>query len=1033
MSAADLPDPTPREWAVIAYLCGDNKELAPNIQKQVDDLLTFKGASHLHVAVQWDLPDGGERAVLNESGTWERERIDSVNTGDPEVFLTFLRWAFDRCPSERVLVVASGTGLLDPRASIGGPGHDRHLFTICNDATAADALSLSEVRRLFRHAVAISNRDQIDIVALDMRELQCLEVAYELEDAVSVLIAPQTRIPDSGWNFASVLRAMDDGLAQAAAATPLSAQDMAKLIVRTVGASYDLTHHGDLSLSALDLRALNPVASAFDTLSLAMVHSVGEELVWKARGAVALRLKPPQPPPDDSTDRIRMSEADVQLSVEREYLYDLPEMLTELAKELEQNAETAMVDLVVDHFAQLDPAGVAPVLESIDTACFTSGSRLRVPALQASIGDPKGTRRRLRQVLKRARTQALGVKAKSGQSAELSTLLTHADSKVGANRSWIEHWPDEVIAALDPDLANTYRVAFRQQQRLFHLSALTTRVLSLLKSGNTPDAGTGRIVPLILEHFVGPDSARATRHGGVSLYRPQDLDRLIASDYLDLRFNRKIHWTVLLAVVNLIDKHPRGLWRILSAVLATADNTTRAQLIDRIAGPGSVIAPFREQFVVLAPVKAFVLSLEPDPNAAIPVPAIPKGAADPQGRGPQAYRVRLELAEREAFISEVSSIVDPDAMRDVVTRLVELLKSSGGVTEADVKQLESLGETLGEDILQDLGIGTRDQCQRLARAHSRAAADSARVDALPLGADAPQGRLAQRRLCSWTPGVFTDRRRLTQVAGAGSAARAGGRQSDLGRASSRLRGRRGVAYRAELRSAGLRDGRADRFQARSRYPHQSGGHSIRDAATAPGRQLRHRAFRGPRGLRSEAAGVQCVAPERRTVLRTIHPQHAALAADAALAGIRERLRGRHERSAAADVSDRRLRHRERVPRSWGERVHRAAVADRRQRRGRNGADFLSAAAEGEADGGRSAATGESRRETALFRSRARARHVRSRGRRTRRAHLLGGSDSLRQFDRDDRAAGRGSGAGGAGDGRPGRRRRLRPLRPESHH
>jgi hypothetical protein len=70
MSAADLPDPTPREWAVIAYLCGDNKELAPNIQKQVDDLLTFKGASRLHVAVQWDLPDGGERAVLNESGTW---------------------------------------------------------------------------------------------------------------------------------------------------------------------------------------------------------------------------------------------------------------------------------------------------------------------------------------------------------------------------------------------------------------------------------------------------------------------------------------------------------------------------------------------------------------------------------------------------------------------------------------------------------------------------------------------------------------------------------------------------------------------------------------------------------------------------------------------------------------------------------------------------------------------------------------------------------------------------------------------------
>ena len=116
------------------------------------------------------------------------------------------------------MVVVSGTGLLDPRASFGGPDTDRaHLFTICDDATAGDALSLSEVGPMFRKAVDASARDRIDILAFDLRELQCLEVAYELEGIVDVLIAPQTRVPDSGWNFEVVLAECDAVLGQAAA------------------------------------------------------------------------------------------------------------------------------------------------------------------------------------------------------------------------------------------------------------------------------------------------------------------------------------------------------------------------------------------------------------------------------------------------------------------------------------------------------------------------------------------------------------------------------------------------------------------------------------------------------------------------------------------------------------------------------------------------------------------------------------------------------------------------------------------------
>jgi CHAT domain-containing protein len=114
-----------------------------------------------------------------------------------------------------------------------------------------------------------------------------------------------------------------------------------------------------------------------------------------------------------------------------------------------------------------------------------------------------------------------------------------------------------------------------------------------------------------------------------------------------------------------------------------------------------VIAPFREQFVVLAPVKAYVLSLEPDPTAAELMP----GSTSRDGAvRPNAYRVRLELAEREAFISELRSVVDADALEGVIAGLVDLLEPGTPLTRDDAKRIESLGETLGEDILQELGL-----------------------------------------------------------------------------------------------------------------------------------------------------------------------------------------------------------------------------------------------------------------------------------------------------------------------------------------
>ena len=56
-------------------------------------------------------------------------------------------------------------------------------------------------------------------------------------------------------------------------------------------------------------------------------------------------------------------------------------------------------------------------------------------------------------------------------------------------------------------------------------------------------------------------------------------------------------------------------------------------------------------------------------------------------------------------------MVDPDALQGVIDGLVKLLEPGTALTAADAKRIESLGETLGEDILQELGVKLTDASQ----------------------------------------------------------------------------------------------------------------------------------------------------------------------------------------------------------------------------------------------------------------------------------------------------------------------------------
>ena len=185
------------------------------------------------------------------------------------------------------------------------------------------------------------------------------------------------------------------------------------------------------------------------------------------------------------------------------------------------------------------------------------------------------------------------------------------------------------------------------------------------------------------------------RWSGVSMYRPSKLDDLMQIGYTRFAFHRRVHWAALLGAANLIEQHPRALWRLVSSLLATGSAGTRRDVLRRLTGADSVVWGLRDQFQVMAPAPTLTLSLERRSSVTA---ERQQAVAAPR----ENYLLRLESITRGAVITEQESRVQPDVMDRALHELNELLKQDV-MTSRSLADLRSIGGLLGEDIFQSLG------------------------------------------------------------------------------------------------------------------------------------------------------------------------------------------------------------------------------------------------------------------------------------------------------------------------------------------
>jgi hypothetical protein len=527
-------------------------------------------------------------------------------------------------------------------------------------------------------------------------------------------------VPMAGWHYGTVLAKWKARVSKTPAiGTPQLARDLVDEIVRSYAEC-----GGAYSVSALDLRRLDDVAQAFDNLCISTLQVLGEGLIWRTRQLLLKRLSESSGPVYDCGSFFALWKEALEAMADDAHRYWLATTLehtmgTRLDAFFEATAryvedalrETRSGSLVETAETRRAALGVVtPVSEATahDRVREAAASRLdhAIELMGKAGSESRGRtiiRARLREVVAALRSSAhrnagsrLGRIHIDRVVARIRELgrRKHGDS---ASR---QAWAVMADALLQYAVLQAFQVL--PVERQFDLERMVEAVEAARRIAKQSEqaalavlgesARQGMVIAL---RSHPPQKDVWPRWSGVSIYRPVRLDDLMRASYASFAFHERVHWAALLGAANLIEDHPRALWRLVSSLLATGSGATRRDVLSRLTGADSVVWGLRDQFQVMAPAPTLTLSLERRGTT------VPTAGSEP-AQVRENYLLRLEAVNRGAVVTEQESRVQPKVMDRALDELTALLREPA-MTVGSLKKLRSIGGLLGEDIFQSLG------------------------------------------------------------------------------------------------------------------------------------------------------------------------------------------------------------------------------------------------------------------------------------------------------------------------------------------
>jgi hypothetical protein len=251
-----------KPWALLAYIAGDNNLSEAGLE-DIKEMCEVGSSDVVHAAVQIDTEgefDGVVRYEISKpdaTGEAHRvviERLAELDSGDPGTLRASLKWAFNRYSARRRVVVIwnHGAGFRTrlPRRDI---AYD----------DSGTALDMNEIDGVF-DGVGVGPQNRISILGFDACLMNMVEIVHHLRRRAEYIVGSEQTEPGDGWPYDRVLSILNGNP---------SASATAKQIVSAYISSYRSTGEQNVTQSAVDSSATEPVMAALSKLGDALAAS----------------------------------------------------------------------------------------------------------------------------------------------------------------------------------------------------------------------------------------------------------------------------------------------------------------------------------------------------------------------------------------------------------------------------------------------------------------------------------------------------------------------------------------------------------------------------------------------------------------------------------------------------------------------------------------------------------------------------------------------------------------------------------------
>lgn len=257
----------PAKWTFMVYIDTDDDRLEEAAIGDFLEMAAIGSNEAINIVVQLDRILGYDdsyddwtdcRRFLVTKGLTpadgnEAINIGEVNMGAPDTLVGFVEWAATNYPAEKYALIISS--------------HGKGWIGCCWDETSGnDNLDLSEMRSALGDISAFIGQP-LDIIGFDACLMGMTEVAYEVHDYASVMVASEHAEPSSGWPYDAILT-------QLTATPDINAAELATIVVDSYCIAYAPTSY---TMAAVDLTKIDAVVKDLSDLAQALVLYAGTD------------------------------------------------------------------------------------------------------------------------------------------------------------------------------------------------------------------------------------------------------------------------------------------------------------------------------------------------------------------------------------------------------------------------------------------------------------------------------------------------------------------------------------------------------------------------------------------------------------------------------------------------------------------------------------------------------------------------------------------------------------------------------------